>query len=207
MQLTEGEELAFALKLSSAWDPQPAPWSARKIHRRIRATERSWRSWSELHPSYEGPHRALVHHSGVVLKGLTYARTGAIVAAPTTSLPEGVGSARTWDYRFTWIRDASMTLQGLWIAACPDEAGRFFSFLATAASTQLVRRVDLQIMFGVGVGGERDLTEHELPHLAGWRGSRPVRTGNDAWDPTAARRLRRPPRCRPHPARTSRRDG
>ncbi|MEJ7755135.1 MAG: glycoside hydrolase family 15 protein [Nocardioidaceae bacterium] len=101
------------------------------------------------------------------------------MAAPTTSLPEGVGSARTWDYRFTWVRDASMTMQGLWIAACPEEAGRFFSFLATAASTQLERGLDLQIMFGIG--GERDLSERELPHLGGWRDSAPVRTGNDAW--------------------------
>jgi GH15 family glucan-1,4-alpha-glucosidase len=177
--LTEGQALAFALEQASAWAPQPAPWSARKIHRGLDATETSWRSWSQLHQRYEGPHRALVHHSGVVLQGLTCARTGAMVAAPTTSLPEGVGSGRTWDYRFTWVRDASMTLQGLWIAACPEEAGRFFSFLATAASTQLDRGLDLQIMFGVG--GERDLSERELGHLSGWRGSGPVRAGNGAW--------------------------
>jgi len=177
--LTEGQRLAFALEQASAWDAEPSPWTPRKIRRRLNATETSWRSWSELHQAYEGPHRELVHHSGVVLQGLTYARTGAVVAAPTTSLPEGVGSARTWDYRFTWVRDASMTMQGLWIAACPEEAGRFFSFLATAASTQLERGLDLQIMFGIG--GERDLSERELPHLGGWRASGPVRTGNDAW--------------------------
>ena len=177
--LTEGQRLAFALEQASAWDAEPSPWTPRKIRRRLNATETSWRSWSELHQAYEGPHRELVHHSGVVLQGLTYARTGAVVAAPTTSLPEGVGSARTWDYRFTWVRDASMTMQGLWIAACPEEAGRFFSFLATAASTQLERGLDLQIMFGIG--GERDLSERELPHLGGWRDSAPVRTGNDAW--------------------------
>ncbi|PZS24523.1 MAG: glycoside hydrolase family 15 [Pseudonocardiales bacterium] len=179
VMLTEGQALAFALEQASAWAPRPAPWSARKIHRGLDATETSWRSWSQLHQRYEGPHKALVHHSGVVLQGLTCARTGAMVAAPTTSLPEGVGSGRTWDYRFTWVRDASMTLQGLWISACPDEAGRFFSFLATAASTQLVRGLDLQIMFGIG--GERDLSERELGHLSGWRDSGPVRAGNGAW--------------------------
>ena len=113
-----------------------------------------------------------------MLQGLTNARSGAVIAAATTSLPEGVGTSRTWDYRYTWVRDASMTMQGLWIAACPDEAGRFFSFLATAAATQLTRGVDLQIMYGVG--GERDLPERQLTHLAGWKDSKPVRTGNDA---------------------------
>ncbi len=177
--LTEGQDLAFALSYASAWDPPPARWTARQIRRGLKSTEASWRSWSKLHQSYEGPHRALVHHSGVVLQGLTYARSGAVVAAPTTSLPEGEGSGRTWDYRYTWVRDASMTLQGLWIAACPEEAGRFFSFLASAASTQLERGMDLQIMFGIG--GEHDLSERQLGHLTGWRGSGPVRVGNEAW--------------------------
>jgi GH15 family glucan-1,4-alpha-glucosidase len=177
--LDEGDELAFAVEQASAWVPEPTPWSPRKIRRALKLTETSWASWSDLHQHYEGPYRPLVHHSGVVLQGLTYGRTGAMIAAATTSLPEGEGTGRTWDYRYTWVRDASMTLQGLWIAACPDEAGRFFSFLATAASTQLDRNLDLQIMFGVG--GERDLAEHVLPHLSGWRGSGPVRTGNGAW--------------------------
>jgi GH15 family glucan-1,4-alpha-glucosidase len=115
-----------------------------------------------------------------VLQGLTHARTGAVVvAAPTTSLPEGTATRRTWDYRFTWVRDASMTLQGLWIAACAQEAGRFFTFLAIAASTQLERGLDLKIMFGIS--GERDLSEREIPHLSGWRNTGPVRVGNGAW--------------------------
>ena len=130
-----------------------------------------------------------MHHSGVVLQGLTYARSGAVVAAATTSLPEGVGSGRTWDYRYTWVRDASMTLQGLFVAACPDEAGRFFAFLARAAATQLDRGQPLQIMFGIG--GERDLTERELPHLSGWQASGPVRIGQRRVGPAPARRVRR----------------
>ncbi|MBT2551337.1 glycoside hydrolase family 15 protein [Arthrobacter sp. ISL-65] len=109
---------------------------------------------------------------------MTYFPTGAIVAAPTTSLPEAVGGSRNWDYRYTWIRDASMTLQALWVAACPDEAGKFFQFLATAVASQLPAG-DLQIMYGVG--GEHDLSERELAHLPGWRSSSPVRVGNGAW--------------------------
>ncbi|PZS20660.1 MAG: glycoside hydrolase family 15, partial [Pseudonocardiales bacterium] len=177
--LEEGQEWVFALQCFDAWGPEPTVWTPRQIRRRLKGTEASWKSWSQLHQRYDGPLRDLVHHSGVVLRGLTYARSGAVVAAPTTSLPEGVGSGRTWDYRFTWVRDASMTLQGLFIAACPDEAGRFFAFLARAGATQLDRGVDLQIMFGIG--GERDLSEREIGHLSGWRGSGPVRAGNGAW--------------------------
>ncbi len=179
LSLAEGQEQAFALEQCDAWGPPAPPWKPRKIRRRLGATAASWQSWSGLHQRYEGPLRELVHHSGVVLQGLTYARSGAVVAAPTTSLPEGIGSGRTWDYRFTWVRDASMTLQGLFIAACPDEAGRFFSFLARAAATQLERGLHLQIMYGIA--GERDLAERELPHLSGWRQSGPVRVGNEAW--------------------------
>ena len=178
--LSSGQNLSFAVQQSDAFGPAPTPWTPRQIRRRLTDTEAGWRSWSVLHQRYEGPLRDLVHHSGVVLKGLTYARSGAIVAAPTTSLPEGVGSGRTWDYRFTWVRDASMTLQGLFIAACPDEAASFFAFLARAAGTQLSRGLDLQIMFGVG--GERDLSEHEVAGLSGWRDSGPVRVGNQAWE-------------------------
>jgi GH15 family glucan-1,4-alpha-glucosidase len=177
--LHQGEDATFAVEECDAWGPRIAAWKPRKIRRRLAACAASWRSWSDLHQRYEGPLRELVHHSGLVLRGLTYARTGAMVAAPTTSLPEGVRSGRTWDYRFTWVRDASMTLQGLYVAACPDEAGRFFAFLARAAATQLRRGLHLQIMFGIG--GERDLSERELPHLSGWRDSGPVRVGNDAW--------------------------
>jgi GH15 family glucan-1,4-alpha-glucosidase len=87
---------------------------------------------------------------------------------------------RNWDYRFAWVRDASFTLEALWVAACFDEASRFFEFLTRAARTQIRGGADLQIMFGIG--GEHDLTEREIPHLAGWRNSRPVRIGNAAWN-------------------------
>src|SRR5262249_44116466 len=127
----------------------------------------------------EGPWRDLVHHSRRGLQALTYAPTRAIVAAPTTSPPETVGGERHWDYPYTRVRDASLTMEALWVAPCPHQANEVFSFLADAAASQLHRGLDLQIMFGIG--GERDLSERELPHLAGWRGSRPVRVGNGAW--------------------------
>src|SRR5438045_5591081 len=139
-----------------------------------------WSSLSYLHQRYAGPWLDLFHHSGRVLQALMYRPTGAIVAAPTTSLPESTGGERNWDYRYTWIRDASFTLDALWVAACPDEAQWFFSWMAGAVATQIRRGVDLQIMFGVG--GERDLSERSLTHLAGWRASRPVRIGNGAWN-------------------------
>ena len=178
--LRRGQQVAVALEQTSPWQKPSRFWTARAIRRRLEATQEGWRSWSELHQSYRGPLESLVHQSGLVLQGLTYGPSGAIVAAATTSLPEGEGSGRTWDYRYTWVRDASMTMRGLWVAACPDEALRFFAFLARAAGSQLDRGHHLQIMFGVA--GERDLAERELPHLSGWRGSAPVRAGNAAWD-------------------------
>ena len=121
----------------------------------------------------------LVHHSGRVLQALSFQPTGAICAAATTSLPETIGGTRNWDYRYSWVRDASFTIEALWVAACPDEANEFFDYMTISAAGSLERGGDLQIMFGIG--GERDLTERELPHLAGWRHSAPVRVGNDAW--------------------------
>jgi alpha,alpha-trehalase len=178
-RLTAGHAVCFALQHTSAWEPPPAAWNPGEITARLADTEEGWRSWSAIHQSYEGPWRDLVHHSGRVLRALTFAPTGAIVAAPTTSLPETIGGERNWDYRYTWVRDACFTMEALWVAACPAEAGRFFTFLADAAASQLERGMDLQIMFGIG--GEHDLSERVLPHLSGWRGSRPVRVGNGAW--------------------------
>jgi alpha,alpha-trehalase len=175
--LGAGESVAFALQHNP--EEIEAGWTADRIDDRLRETVAAWRSWSAIHQRYDGPWRELVHLSGRVLQGLTYQPTGAIVAAPTTSLPETVGGERNWDYRFTWIRDSCLTLEALWVAACPDEAIKYFDFIASAAMRQLRDEGDLQIMFGIG--GERDLTEHELPHLSGWRGSRPVRIGNGAW--------------------------
>ena len=180
VSLREGETIGFALQHAQSWEGEPKPWSQKQISNRIEDTVRAWRTWSAIHQGYEGPWQDLVHTSGRVLQALTYQPTGAIVAAPTTSLPEEAGGERNWDYRYTWVRDSSLTLEALWVAACPDEATDFFSFMAGASATQLHRGADLQIMFGVG--GERDLSERTLPHLSGWRNSRPVRVGNGAWD-------------------------
>jgi GH15 family glucan-1,4-alpha-glucosidase len=114
-----------------------------------------------------------------VLQALSFQPTGAIIAAATTSLPEGAGGERNWDYRYSWVRDSCFTMEALWVAACPDEAVDFFAFLTGAAAT-VDGQHGLQIMFGIG--GEHDLTERTLPHLEGWRDSRPVRVGNGAWN-------------------------
>ena len=178
--LRSGKTACFALQHASSSEPAPELWSDKAIQRRMEDTIEAWRSWSKMHQNYDGPWKDLVMQSGRVLQGLTYYPTGAIVAAATTSLPETVGGSRNWDYRFTWVRDASFTLEALWVAACPDEAYKFFDFLTGAALSHVRGGTDLQIMFGIG--GEHDLTERELPHLSGWRGSRPVRIGNGAWN-------------------------
>jgi len=179
LHVAAGQVVMFALQYARLEDPPLAAWGAGQIDARLEDTRHGWRSWSAIHQNYDGPWRDLVLHSGRVLQALTFAPTGAIVAAPTTSLPETVGGERNWDYRYTWVRDACLTMDALWVAACPDEANRFFTFLAEAGASQLSRGLDLQIMFGIG--GEHDLSERELPHLAGWRDSRPVRVGNGAW--------------------------
>ncbi len=180
-QLRRGESAGFALHHARRAETNSARvWNQSEIDARLEDTVSAWGSWSELHQAYVGPWRDLVHHSGRVLQSLSFAPTGAICAAATTSLPEAVGGGRNWDYRYTWVRDASFTIQALWVAACPDEANEFFDYVTTSAAGSLDRGGDLQIMFGIG--GERDLTERELPHLEGWRHSVPVRVGNDAWN-------------------------
>ena len=144
----------------------------------LESTLAGWRSWAQLHDGYEGRHRDTVRRSSLVLQGLTFAPTGAVVAAATTSLPEKVGEELNFDYRFAWLRDLSLTIRSLWIAACPDEANRLFQWIADASGHLGDERV--QIMYGVE--GERNLAEHELVHLSGFRDSRPVRVGNAAWD-------------------------
>ncbi len=178
-RLRAGERRRVALLLRRPSEAAPEPWSADAVGERLERTVRTWQSWAEAHASYEGPWRELVLHSGRVLRGLTFQPTGAIVAAATTSLPEAPGGARNWDYRYTWVRDASLTLEALWVAACPDEAHDFFRFMATAGAAEVRGGRDMQILFGVE--GEHDVSERTLRHLPGWRGSAPVRVGNEAW--------------------------
>ncbi len=180
LHLRRGESAGFALHHKKRAETGSARvWSQPEIGARLEDTVSAWESWSDLHQAYVGPWRDLVHHSGRVLQALSFAPTGAICAAATTSLPETVGGTRNWDYRYAWVRDASFTIQALWVAACPDEANEFFEYVSTSAAGSLDRGGELQIMFGIG--GERDLTERELPQLTGWRHSVPVRVGNGAW--------------------------
>ncbi len=179
-EVAEGQRLGFAMR----WAPPelreaPEPTPSGRVPDRIDDTIEAWRSWEAEHDIYEGPHHELVRLSSRVLKGLTYRPTGAIVAAPTTSLPETVGGERNWDYRFSWIRDSSLTIEALYIGTCSDEAEEFVSFMTSSAGGR-AGEGSLQIMYGIG--GEHDLSERELPHLRGWRESRPVRVGNGAWD-------------------------
>src|SRR4051794_11571508 len=175
--VASGQRLGFAI----VWAPPeqhvaPRPTAPDEVAARVDDVVEAWRSWEGEHDVYAGPHRDLVRHSARVLKGLTYRPTGAIVAAPTTSLPETVGGERNWDYRFSWIRDSSLTLEALYVGACTDEAEEFVSFMTSAAGGG----ASLQIMYGIG--GEHDLSERVLGHLRGWRDSAPVRVGNGAWD-------------------------
>jgi len=145
-------------------------------------TVAGWRSWAEAHRDYHGPYVAQVRRSALVLQGLTYRPTGAVVAAATTSLPETPGGTDNYDYRYVWVRDLSLTIRALWIATCPDEVQQFFKWLEQAVGDIHVSETRVNIMYGVC--GERELTETTLDHLQGFAGSSPVRIGNDAWRQT-----------------------
>lgn len=167
-----GQRRAFSLGLG-------APGPSDIVHARMRAIE-AWRDWSEQ-IVYEGPHRELVERSALVLKGLQYAPTGAIVAAPTTSLPERVGGKRNWDYRFAWLRDSAFTLFALDRLGLREEAHSWADWLDRISfEAELDGREadELQIMYAIDGGAE--IPESELEHLSGYRGSRPVRIGNGA---------------------------
>ena len=191
--LTAGDTVRFALRHSSAaTDDGDSDGETGRSAEQTKPAEQpeladtvaAWRSWEELHHGYQGPYLDQVRRSALVLQALTYQPTGAVAAAATTSLPEEVGGTANWDYRFGWLRDGAFTMQALWVAACPDEAYRFFDWMASSSGAavdgpQLPADQPVPVMFGMG--GERDLTERTLDHLAGYQGSRPVRVGNDAW--------------------------
>jgi len=172
-----GDRVEFRLIFTPSSEGLSA--TGRQEQATLEDTIAGWESWVKLHDGYQGRHRDTVRRSSLVLQGLTFQPTGAVVAAATTSLPEKVGAELNFDYRFAWLRDLSLTIRSLWIAACPDEADRLFRWIADA-SGHLAEDGRVQIMYGVE--GERNLAEHELTHLPGFRDSRPVRIGNAAWD-------------------------
>ncbi|MEU4642371.1 glycoside hydrolase family 15 protein [Micromonospora sp. NPDC023814] len=139
-------------------------------------TVRAWQAYREAH-HYDGRYPGQVRHSATVLTGLTYARSGAVAAALTTSLPERIGGDRNYDYRYSWLRDFAMTMRALWVAACPSEASRLFAW--AARSIGRVGPAPVPVLFGLE--GERDISEYECHHLRGHADSLPVRVGNDAW--------------------------
>src|SRR5215210_4528301 len=172
-ELEPGEDVPFVLTWYPSHEPVPDPVDG------IAATEdttRWWQEWS-ARSSADGPHRDLVQRSLITLKALTYAPTGGIVAAPTTSLPEQIGGVRNWDYRFCWVRDATLVLQSLMHAGYMDEAAAWRDWLLRAVAGS---PSEMQIMYGPA--GERRLTELELDWLPGYEGSAPVRIGNAASD-------------------------
>jgi GH15 family glucan-1,4-alpha-glucosidase len=168
--MKEGEQIFCAL----SWSEHAPPFDFAEAYERLVWTAHHWQHWLGRGTFPDHPWRSYLERSALTLKGLTYAPTGALVAAATTSLPETPGGERNYDYRFSWIRDSTFALWGLYTLGFSWEADDFFCFIADVAEGD----DELQIMYGVG--GERDLEEHELGHLHGYDGARPVRIGNAA---------------------------
>jgi alpha,alpha-trehalase len=167
----EGDTLFVSL----SWSAHPAPSGYEDAYDRLVWTAHHWQHWLDHGQFPDHPWRTALQRSALTLKGLSYSNTGALVAAATTSLPESQGGERNWDYRFTWIRDATFMLWGLYTLGFDWEANDFFYFIADVAEAE---EETLQIMYGID--GESELTERTLDHLAGYEGARPVRVGNSA---------------------------
>jgi GH15 family glucan-1,4-alpha-glucosidase len=171
VRVKKGDRLPLQLTWAPSADPAPLELN---IDATLAETEGYWRSWASR-CTYEGHARDLVLRSLLTLKAMTYAPTGGIVAAPTTSLPEEIGGVRNWDYRYVWLRDASLTLDALMIGGYVDEAREFRDWLMRAIAGS---PADVQIMYDVA--GARRLTEFNLDWLPGYEGSKPVHVGNAA---------------------------
>jgi alpha,alpha-trehalase len=175
--LTEGQSAFMVL----SWGDANVPASQDEAFRALDATVAFWRDWLSVATIPDHPWKPYLDRSALALKALSYAPTGAIMAAATTSLPETPGGERNWDYRFTWIRDSSFMLRALYRLGFGWEAIEYFGFILDAVTGGDPNRPpELQIMYGIG--GERDLTERTLDHLSGYGGARPVRVGNGAWN-------------------------
>jgi alpha,alpha-trehalase len=171
-RLRAGDQVFCAL----SWDAASPPETFADAHARLARTGDFWHEWISRGNFPDHPWRTYLQRSALTLKGLIYAPTGALMAAATTSLPETLGGERNYDYRFSWLRDSTFMLWGLYTLGFDREADDFFYFIADVAEED----PNLQIMYGIG--GERELTEHTLDHLSGYESSRPVRIGNGAWD-------------------------
>jgi alpha,alpha-trehalase len=171
--LHEGEVSFVAL----GWSKNPLPSTYEDAQARMAATGRFWQEWLKHGSFPDHPWRSHLQRSALTLKGLTYAPSGAMVAAATTSLPETPGGDRNWDYRYSWIRDSTFMLWALYTLGFDEEANDFFYFVADVAEAE---EGQLQVMYGIG--GESRLEEHELEHLTGYDHARPVRVGNGAYD-------------------------
>ncbi|TML35525.1 MAG: glycoside hydrolase family 15 protein [Actinobacteria bacterium] len=170
--LRDGESAYAALSWSEHAPPQDVVEAAQRMLR----TEKFWTEWLNHGVFPDHPWRIYLQRSALTLKGLTYAPTGAMLAAATTSLPETPHGERNWDYRYSWIRDSTFMLWGLYTLGFDWEANDFFYFVADVAGRP---DEDLQVMYGIG--GEKALEEQELEHLSGYEGARPVRIGNGAY--------------------------
>ncbi|MEA2307726.1 MAG: alpha,alpha-trehalase [Thermoleophilaceae bacterium] len=160
-----------------SWSKHAPPADFEEASRRMLRTEEFWRQWLNHGLFPDHPWRVYLQRSALTLKGLTYAPTGAMLAAATTSLPETPGGERNWDYRYSWIRDSTFMLWGLYTLGFDWEANDFFYFVAEAAG-----RGDEDLQIRYGIGGEKELEEQELDHLSGYEGARPVRIGNGAYN-------------------------
>ena len=176
--LKAGEMATFVLRELAEGESCGELLSDEDAEAAFRETVTYWRTWLSK-STYKGRWREMVHRSALALKLLTYAPTGAIVAAPTCSLPEGIGGERNWDYRYSWLRDSAFTVFALLRLGFTKEAEDFVSFLWSLCEKPNPDG-SLQIMYGID--GRKDLSEQLLPHLDGYRGSRPVRIGNGAYN-------------------------
>ena len=172
----EGEKLYSTVSNQVSFSHQSEPLTPNELEKELTDSTAFWEDWA-AQCTFQGEHREAVLRSALTLKALTYASSGALVAAPTTSLPEVIGGERNWDYRYTWIRDATFALYALSIIGYTGEARAFKDWLEWSTSG---RARDLQVMYGLG--GERRLTETEIPELEGYMNSKPVRIGNGAYD-------------------------
>ncbi|HSB68579.1 MAG TPA: glycoside hydrolase family 15 protein [Candidatus Methylomirabilis sp.] len=175
--LKAGHAATFLLQGAQVGQDPPAPLSEAEYEDIFRATVAFWQHWLSS-SNYRGRWWETVNRSALVLKLLTFEPTGAVVAAPTSSLPGGLGGGRTWDYRYTWIRDASFTLYALLRIGFTREGRHFMDWLQ-ARSRELQPDGSLQVMYGID--GRHELAEQVVPHLEGYRGMGPVRIGNDAY--------------------------